>query len=68
MPENIFTRWGGRRYFMTMGCCAIATMLVIINKISGGEFVTLIGMAMAFYNAANTAQKMGSQHESSINQ
>lgn len=63
MTKTIFDPFGGRRYVMTIGCCFIATVLVIIDKITGGEFVTLIGMAMAFYNAANTVQKMGAQHE-----
>jgi len=63
-----FTILGGRRYLMTMGCCAISTVLVWHGKIGGGEFVTLISLAMAFYNAANTAQKIKESHNANSNE
>ena len=59
--------FGGRRYVMTMGCCFIATGLVWFGKVSGGEFVTLISLAMAFYNGANTLQKVSEGKNESIN-
>jgi len=58
--------FGGRRYVMTMGCCFTATILVWFGKVSGGEFVTLISLAMAFYNGANTLQKVSEAKNESI--
>ena len=60
---NIFTKIGGRRFFVTMVCLAAATVLCVIDKMTGGEWVATIGLITAFYNAANTLQKVSAGSE-----
>lgn len=56
-----FEKLGGRRYVMCMGCAIVSTGLLIIEKLTGGEFVTIISITVGAYIAGNTTQKIGAK-------
>lgn len=61
---------GGRRHFVTWGCIVIASFMLWHDKISGGEWVTVMIACAAAYIAGGTAQKFksnGVPHEPEIN-
>lgn len=60
MTENIFTPYGGRRFFMCMGCAVVCTVLVWFGHISDMIFRDLIVATVGVYIAGNTAQKVWS--------
>jgi hypothetical protein len=61
----IFTKYGGRRFLMVIGCAAVSTVLVWFGKVSGAEFVTLISLTVGAYIAGNTYQKKAeAEHDS----
>lgn len=52
-----FTKWGGRRFLMCMGCGVSCTALVWFGKIGDGVFENIILGTVGFYIAGNTFQK-----------
>ena len=55
-----FDAVGGRRYLLTCGCVIIASFMLWFDKLTGGEWVTIIIATAAAYIAGNTAQKFKS--------
>lgn len=56
--QTVITKWGGRRFLMTMGCGAVCTVLVWFAKIDGAIFRDIIIATVAVYIAGNTVQKV----------
>lgn len=52
-----FTKYGGRRFLMCMGCAAVCTALVYLGTISDVVFQNIIMGTVAVYVAGGTAQK-----------
>lgn len=66
-----FDAVGGRRYLLTWGCVAVSSFMLWFDKVTGGEWVTIIIATAAAYIAGNTAQKfksIGADHERNINE
>lgn len=57
-PTNIFTRFGGRRFVMAMGCGIVNTGLVQLGSITPEVYQWIILGSVAAYITGNTAQKM----------
>lgn len=64
--ENIFYKFGGRRFILTLMALLIASAFAPYKILTGGEWITAITIILGFYNAANTAQKFreAGSHES----
>lgn len=50
---------GGRRFFMTMGCAVVNTLLLLFGFISEDIYQNLILGTVAVYVGGNTIQKVG---------
>lgn len=53
-----FTRWGGRRYVLTVGAGVVYTVLLTLGFLDPTAYVTLQVATVAVYIGANTAQKI----------
>lgn len=56
-PTNIFTRFGGRRFVLTLGCGVVNTGLVYLQAITPEVYQWIILGTVAAYITGNTAQK-----------
>lgn len=57
-PQNIFTRVGGRRFVLSVGCGVVNTLLVAAGSITPDVYQWIILGSVAAYITGNTAQKM----------
>ena len=54
-----------RKYFLAIFFSVVSTLGLFFGKITGGEFVTLAGVILGLYGAANVATKsivLSSEH------
>jgi len=56
------SKFGGRRFLLTLGCGIITSALVWFGKISDSVYATVIVATVAAYITGGTAQKF-SKHE-----
>jgi len=56
------SKFGGRRFLLTLGCGIVTSILVATNKISDAVYATVIVATVAAYITGGTAQKF-SKHE-----
>lgn len=52
-----FTKWGGRRFLLTLGCGLATTMLVWFGKIGDTVYATVTIATVAAYITGNVYQK-----------
>ncbi len=58
MTPETFWHWvGGRRFALTVGAGIVHTGLLLLDKLSGEQFVMLTMGTVAVYIGANTTQK-----------
>lgn len=55
---NIYAKWGGRRFLLTLGCGIVCTLLVREDTIPPEVFENLIIWTVAAYIGGNSAQKI----------
>ncbi len=59
MTHDTFWRWiGGRRFALTVGAGIVHTLLLLLDKLSGEQFVMLTMGTVAVYIGGNTYQKV----------
>jgi hypothetical protein len=56
--ENLLTKLGGRRFFLTFGCGVACTALLWFGKLDATTFRDIIGFTVGAYIAGNTFQKV----------
>jgi len=56
--DGIYTKWGGRRFLMTIFGLVICTALLFHGELESDHYKDLVIFLFGFYAAANTAQKM----------
>jgi hypothetical protein len=56
-PETFWHWVGGRRFSLTVGAGIVHTILLILDKLTGEQFVMLTMGTVAVYIGANTYQK-----------
>jgi|GEM_PF-3265862 len=47
---------GDRKFFIAVAFWATGTFLCVLDKLSGGEYVTLCGLVVALFNAGNVGE------------
>jgi hypothetical protein len=47
-----------RKFWIAVGSILISTALVVLSKLSGGEFVAALSAIYAFYSAGNILDKV----------
>ena len=57
-PERFWLWVGGRRFALTVGAGLVHTLLLLLGKISGEQFVMLTMGTVAVYISGNTYQKV----------
>lgn len=55
------SRFGGRRFLLTVGCGVVTSLLVWFGKISDGVYSAVIIATVAAYITGGTAQKITQQ-------
>ena len=55
------SRFGGRRFLLTLGCGVVTSLLVWFDKISDGVYSAVIIATVAAYITGGTAQKFSSK-------
>lgn len=50
-------KYGSRKFGLTMGVCLAATLLVLGDHITGGNWVTVVIAALGLYKYANVQEK-----------
>lgn len=58
MTDNIFTKYGGRRFLMCMGAGITFTALLVASHIDQHVYQFLIVATIGAYITGNTAQKV----------
>lgn len=52
-----FTNYGGRRFILAVGSLVTSTLMLMADKIAGGEYVTLCLLTYGGYISGNVAQR-----------
>ena len=56
MNDHIFSRYGGTRFFLALGCCVVNTLLLVFRYIDQGTYQVLILGTVGAYITGNTVQ------------
>lgn len=56
--QNILTKFGGRRFLMTLGGCFVFTLLLVNGHISEATYATLVTLFTAGFVGSNLTQKI----------
>ena len=54
----MISKFGGRRFLLTLGCGLVTSLLCWFGKIDGTVFATVIIATVGTYIAGNTVQKV----------
>jgi hypothetical protein len=53
-----FETVGGRKFFLTIGCGIVSTVLLWYGKLTSGDFVMLAGFTVGAYIAGGTIENI----------
>lgn len=57
MTDHIFTRYGGRRFLLCVGCAAINTILFAWGTLSESGYLLIVSGTVVAYITGNVAQR-----------
>lgn len=58
MNEDTLKRYTSRKFWLALLGLAAATTLCAFGRLSGGEFVAALGVALSAYGLANVTEKL----------
>lgn len=60
MTQHIFSRYGGTRFLLSLGSCAVNTLVLVSGHIDQGVYQVLILGTVGAYITGNTLQNAAS--------